>query len=57
MVLQIQKVRNVAVVSKKQNDDSSQKRLLRLQLTDGKLHCAAIEMNSIISGLKYAPNI
>ena len=53
MVLQIQKVSNVAVPTSKHHDDSCKKRLLKLQLTDGHNYYHAIEYGSPIPHLRY----
>lgn len=47
LILQIQKVRNVAVPKAKENDTSASDRLLRLTLTDGKISFSALEMGVI----------
>lgn len=52
IVLQIQKVKNVAVPSTKQHNPSSAKRLMRLQLTDGKVSISAVETEGAIDKLK-----
>uniref|UniRef100_A0A1X7UYY3 RecQ mediated genome instability protein 1 OB-fold domain-containing protein n=1 Tax=Amphimedon queenslandica TaxID=400682 RepID=A0A1X7UYY3_AMPQE len=52
LVLQIQKVSNVAVPTSKHHDDSCKKRLLKLQLTDGHNYCHAIEYGSPIPHLR-----
>ena len=54
MVLQIQKVSNVAVPTAKHHDDSCKKRLLKLQLTDGHTYCHAIEYGLPIPHLRYS---
>jgi len=50
IILQIQKVKNVAVPKAHENDNSSTNRLLRLTLTDGKATFNALEM-AVIKGL------
>ena len=52
-ILQIQKVKNVAVSSTKQQNPSLSKRLIRLQLTDGKVNISAIEIEGAIDKLRY----
>lgn len=56
-MLQIQKIRNVAAPNLKQDVESTKNRLLRLQLTDGHVHCSAIEFKGIIPGLKYVLHV
>lgn len=53
MVLQIQKIKNVAVPSAKQGHHSSSKRLLRLELTDGHAYISAAEIEGPIDKLRY----
>lgn len=53
MVLQIQRIKNVAVPSGKQHDPSPSKRLLRLHLTDGHTNFSAIEIEGPIEKLRY----
>lgn len=47
VVLQIQKVRNVAVPKAHENDPNASVRLLRLNVTDGKMTFSALEMGTI----------
>ena len=54
LVLQLQKVKNVAVPSTKQLLPSPSKRLLRLQLTDGHTTLSAVETEGPQRGLRYA---
>ncbi len=51
-VLQMQRIKNVAVSSTKQHLPSPSKRLLRLQLTDGKEYISALETDGYIDKLK-----
>ena len=50
LILQIQKVKNVAVSSSKQN--SSSKRFLRIELTDGHTSVSAVELEGPIEHLR-----
>ncbi len=52
IVLQVQRVKNVAVPSNKQHDPSPSKRLLRLQLSDGHTHIGAAEIEGPIEKLR-----
>ena len=54
IVLQLQRVRNVAVLSAKQHSEASSKRLLRVQLTDGHTHCSGVEVEDRIPGLRLS---
>lgn len=56
IVLQIQKVKNIAVPSRQQHDPSPSKRLLRLQLTDSHVLVSAVEFNGPINNLRYVQN-
>ena len=53
LILQIQKVKNVAVPSSKQNSQTS-KRFLRVELTDGQKNISAMELEGPIGQLRYA---
>ena len=53
MVLQIQRVKNVAVPSTKQHLPSPNRRLLRLQVTDGQEYISAVESDGAIDKLRY----
>lgn len=55
IVLQIQKIKNVATPSTKQYDPSPSKRLLKLQLTDGRVHAyvTAVEFDGAINNVRY----
>lgn len=53
LVLQIQKVRNVAVPKAQETETSASARLLRLSLTDGKATFSALEMGVIKGMLSY----
>lgn len=52
IVLQIQKVKNVALPSTKQYHPSPSRRLLRLQLTDGHVYCSAVETEGAVDSLR-----
>lgn len=52
LVLQIQRVKNVAVPSEKQHNPSPSKRLLRLQLSDGHMSISAAEIEGPIERLR-----
>lgn len=52
LILQLQKVKNVAVSPSKQNSQSS-KRFLRLELTDGHKNISAVELQGPIDQLRY----
>ena len=52
IVLQVQKVKNVAVPSSKQHLPSPSRRLLRLQLTDGHVYCSAVETGGAVDTLR-----
>ena len=54
MVLQVQRVRNVAVPSNKQFSGGSGRRLLRVQLTDGRVTVAGVEIEGGIPNLRSA---
>ena len=56
LVFQIQKVKNVALPSSKQQDSSPSKRLLRLQLTDGHTTLSATEVDGPIERLRQEEN-
>lgn len=56
LVLQIQRVKNVAVPSGKQHDPSPNRRLLRLQLTDGHVTISATEIDGPIEKLRCVVN-
>ena len=53
VVLQIQKIKNVATPSTKQYDPSPSKRLLKLQLTDGRVHVTGVEFEGPVNSLRY----
>jgi len=52
LILQIQKVKNVAVSSSKQNAQTN-KRFLRVELTDGHKNISAVELEGPIGQLRY----
>ena len=52
LVLQLQKVKNVAVPSSKQHQASPNKRLLRLLLTDGHTSLSAVETEGPVEKLR-----
>ena len=52
IVLQIQKVKNIAVPSTKQYHPSPSRRLLRLHLTDGHVYCSAVETEGAVENLR-----
>ena len=56
IVLQIQKIKNVAVPSTQQYNPSPSNRLLRLQLTDGNVHVPAVEFEVPVNNLRYDKN-
>lgn len=56
LILQIQKVKNVAVPSDKQHNPSPSKRLLRLQLTDGHITISATEIDGPVEKLRSVEN-
>ncbi|CAI8037096.1 Tudor domain-containing protein 3 [Geodia barretti] len=51
LVLQVQRVRNVALPSTRQFSSSASRRLLRVQLTDGRVSLGGVEMEGAIPGL------
>ena len=53
-MLQVQRVRNVAVPSNKQFSGGSGRRLLRVQLTDGRVTVAGVEIEGGIPNLRSA---
>lgn len=57
IVLQIQRVKNIAVPSTKQHNPSPSRRLLRVQLTDGHVHVSAVEFEGPINNLRYAESL
>lgn len=52
LILQLHKVKNVAVSPSKQNSQSS-RRFLRLELTDGHSYVSAVELQGPIEQLRY----
>lgn len=52
LVLQIQRVKNIALPSTRQFSTNSNRRLLRVQLTDGQVSLAAVEMEGAIANLR-----
>ena len=52
LILQIQKIKNVAVPSGKQHDASPSKRLLRLVVTDGHVNIGAVETDGAVAALR-----
>ena len=56
-MLQVQRVRNVALPSTKQFSSGSGRRLLRVQLSDGRLSLSGVEMEGAIAGLRSLPSI
>ena len=53
LVLQVQRVRNVALPSTKQfSSGQSSRRLVRVQLTDGRVSLAGVEMEGAIANLR-----